>query len=114
MEDAGITRGGRGLLYYARVMNANGLMMAAIADEEVYGKAVIDDDTGVAVIVSEEFYGGNVIEEDEAARLLEAADILVLAGRRIISKAVKMGLVNPDSIMEVKGIQHVQVYKFRY
>ncbi len=114
MEDAGIAGESRGLLYYARVMNANGFTMVAIADEEVYGKAAIDDDTGVSIIVSEEFYGNNVIEEDEAIRLLEAADILVLAGKRIITKAVELGFVNPDSIMEIKGIQHVQVYKFRY
>ncbi len=114
MENARVGSENKGVLYYARIMNANGFTMVAIADEEVYGKAAIDDDSGVAIIVSEEFYGGSVIEEDEAIRLLDVADILVLAGRRIISKAIELGFVNPESVLEIKGIQHVQVYKFRY
>ena len=102
-------------IYYARIMTTpEGLLMVAIADEEVIDKAVRDEERGLQIIVSREFYGERIIDELEAIRLIEEADVLVLAGDRIVSKAVELGYVHPDSILEVKGVKHVQVFKFMY
>ncbi len=101
-------------LYYARVIETDHGLMAVIADEEVMGKAAIDEERGVRIIISREFYGERVIEESEALELLERASILVLAGDRIIGRAVELGLVHPDSVLEVGGLRLVQVFKFTY
>jgi len=101
-------------LYYARVIETDHGLMAVIADEEVMGKAAIDEERGVRIIISPEFYGERVIEESEALELLERASILVLAGDRIIGRAIDLGFVHPDSVLEVGGLRLVQVFKFRY
>ncbi len=102
-------------LYYARVIyTAEGLMMAAIADEEVIDKAARDEERNLQIIVPKSFYGEKVIGDAEAVQLLEEADILVLAGERIISKAIELGFVHPDSVLEVNGLKHVQIFKFMY
>ncbi len=102
-------------LYYARVIETGeGLLLAAIADEDVIDRAVIDEESGLRIVVSREFYGERVIGENEMLELLERADILVLAGDRVVAKAIEMGLVHPDSVLEVKGVKHVQVFKFGF
>jgi len=101
-------------MYYVRTIKIEGGLMVSIADEEVLGKAAVDEETGVRIIVSREFYGGDLVGEDKVEELMRRATVLVLAGKRIIRKAIEMGLVNPDSVLEIKGIQHVQVFKFSY
>lgn len=88
--------------------------MVAIADEEVIDRAVIDDESGVRIIVSRDFYGDKLVDDREVLHLMEEADVLVLTGSRIISKAIELGFVHPDSVLEIKGVKHVQVFKFMY
>ena len=102
-------------LYYARrIYTEEGMLMAVIADEEAMNRAGIDEERGTRIIVSSEFYGSTLVDEKEAVNLMMEADILVLTGSRIIEKAISMGLVHPDSVIEVKGLRHVQVFKFSY
>ncbi|MCE4613505.1 MAG: DUF424 family protein [Desulfurococcales archaeon] len=101
-------------MYYVRVIRIEGGLMVSIADEEVMGKAAVDEESGVRIIVSREFYGGDLVDDDRVEELMREASVLVLAGRRVIKKAIDMGLVNPDSVLEIKGLQHVQVFKFSY
>ncbi len=99
--------------YYVKIYQlSDGGIMAAIADEEVMGKAAYDDETGASIIVSEDFYGGELVDEWEAESILREAEVLVLAGDRIIERAVRLGLVHPDSILKIGGLSHVQVFKF--
>ncbi len=100
-------------MYFAKVYGLDGGgLMAAIADEEVLGKVAIDRSRNIVIMVSESFYKGRLVQEDEAVDLMARADVLVLAGDRIIGKAIEMGLVNPDSVLRIGGLSHVQVYKF--
>lgn len=100
-------------MYYVKFYQLPyGGVMAAIADEEVLGKAAYDEESRVSIIVSEDFYKGDLVDDDNVERVLADADVLVLAGDRIISKAVKMGLVDPESVLRVGGLSHVQVFKF--
>jgi hypothetical protein len=100
-------------MYYAKVMElGGGMIMAAIADEDVIEKAVRDERSGVQILVPRSFYGDKLISEAEAVQLLEMADVLVLTGNNIVEKAIRLGFVHPDSVLEVKGIKHVQVFKF--
>ncbi|MCE4602559.1 MAG: DUF424 family protein [Desulfurococcales archaeon] len=110
MEDCGVGKG-----FSLRLIEVPGYgVMAALADLEELGRVEEDRERGLRLEVSPAFYSGRVVCGEEARRILSMATILVLAGRRIIGMAVEMGLVNPDSILEVNGLPHVQVYKFRF
>ncbi|MEM0366230.1 MAG: DUF424 family protein [Acidilobaceae archaeon] len=91
-----------------------GLTMVSIVDEEVLGSKAYDESRGIVLDVNRSFYEGIVISEGEAVKLLEEANILILVGSRIIGLAVEMGIVNPDSILKVGGIEYVQVFKIIY
>lgn len=89
-----------------------GGVMAAVADEEVLGKTAYDGESGLSLIVSEEFYKGELVDEEKVERILAGADVLVLAGDRVIGKAVSMGLLEPSSVLRIGGLSHAQVFKF--
>lgn len=102
-------------MYYVKFYQLPyGGVMAAVADEEVLGKAAYDDDAGVNIIVSEEFYKGDLVNDEKVEKVLIEADVLVLAGDRVIEKAVKLGLVDPESVLRIGGLSHVQVFKFGF
>lgn len=109
MEDCGLEDG-----FTLRLIEVPGGYMAVIADADVVGRVEEDPERGVRIEVSPVFYGSNVVCREEAVEALREANILVLSGRRIVGIAVEMGLVNPDSILTVNGLPHVQVYKFRF
>ncbi|MEB3773891.1 MAG: DUF424 family protein [Desulfurococcales archaeon] len=110
MEDNNLER-----LYYFKVTEIPGVgLMVAIADADVMGVHVVDEERNIQIIVDKGFYGDTLAGEDRVRSMMMNADVIVLAGDRVISMAIDMGLVNPDSILEVKGVKHVQVYKFKF
>ncbi|WP_062662062.1 DUF424 domain-containing protein [Aeropyrum camini] len=102
------------MFYLRRIETPEGLVMALVTDEDVMDRAVYDEERGVRIIVSRGFYGGGLATEADAIKAIKEADIVVLTGERSVSIGVRMGLVNPDSVLEVKGIKQVQVFKFSY
>lgn len=100
--------------FYLKFIEAGGLLMAAIADEEVLGREAYDPRNGVRIRVSREFYGGRLVGVDEVVEALDKADVLILAGDRCINLAVRLGYVNPQSILRIGDLSHAQVMKFGY
>ncbi|MGC8573396.1 MAG: DUF424 domain-containing protein [Caldisphaera sp.] len=99
--------------YFINIINLDtGEIMISIADKEIMGKKFEDKD--IIIDVSPNFYGNKLINEEEALIYLKSADILILTGSNIVNKAIKEGLVNPDSVLEINGVKHVQVFKFSY
>jgi len=104
--------GGR---FHARVLELPGAgFMVTLVDEEVLGVRVYDESSGIVIDVSRDFYEGVVVGEEEALKLLEEAEILILVGPRIVRLAIERGYVNPDSVLRVKGVEYVQVFKIAY
>ncbi len=102
-----------GVMFLASIRQTPYGIIAYIADEDLVGRAFVDEERQVYVIVSEKDYGGALIGEKEAVHVLVQADYLVLTGKRIINLAVKAGIVHPDSILHVKGVPHAHVIKMR-
>ncbi len=106
----GVLRG-----FYVRVFELpGGGVMTSIVDEEVLGVRVYDSSRGVVIDVSREFYGGDLVGEEEVLRYLEGSDALILVGSRIVGIAVERGLVNPDAVLRVGGIEYVQIIRVLY
>jgi len=101
--------------FYVRIVELpGGGLMTSIVDEEVLGVSVYDRDRGVVINVSREFYGGVLVGEGEVLRYFESSDVLILVGSRVIGMAVERGLVNPDAVLRVGGIEYAQVVKILY
>ncbi len=101
--------------FYVRVVELpDGGVMTSIVDEEILGVRIYDSERRIVIDVSRDFYGGALVEEEDVLRFLEESDILILVGSRIIGMAVEKGLVNPDSVLRVGGIEYVQVIKVSY
>ncbi|MDP8003758.1 MAG: DUF424 domain-containing protein [Caldisphaera sp.] len=90
-----------------------GEIMVSIADKEIIGHKFSSGD-GLVIDVSPIFYGNKLADDEEALLYMKSADILILTGKRIVDKAIKEGIVNPDSVLEIDGVKHVQVFKFSF
>ena len=98
-------------MFYVNVVQTPHGVMAFIADEELVGRAFVDQEEQRILIVSESLYAKDLVEEEDVRKIMERADVLVLTGERTISIALELGFAHPDSILRVKGVPHVHVYK---
>ncbi|AFZ70107.1 hypothetical protein Calag_0330 [Caldisphaera lagunensis DSM 15908] len=100
--------------YYINIINLEtGEIMISMADKEIIGKKFEQRD-GIVIDVDQNFYGSKLVDDEEALIYLKSADILILTGSKIVDMAIKEGIVNPDSVLEINGVKHVQVYKFAF
>ena len=60
--------------------------------------------------ISEEFYGKKEFAWEEVAARMRNGRNINLVGNVTVEMAVKEGLVNADSVIEIEGIKHAQVY----
>ncbi len=100
--------------FYLRYINTGDMLMAAITDEELLGKTVEDKNSGIRIDVRESFYKGELADEEDVIEAMNKADVLILTGDRCIKLAINLGLVNPEAVMRIGEISHVQVMKFSY
>ncbi|MCL1978736.1 MAG: DUF424 family protein [Methanomassiliicoccaceae archaeon] len=79
----------------------------AACDQEILGMTFRGD--GVKIKVSEIFYGGEPISEDAFVERTRSVTIMNLVGNRVVSRAVKEGLVSEESVMVIGEVKHAQV-----
>ena len=85
--------------------------MVLVADEDLVGRSFVDREEGYILMVPESLYSGRLAEESEAADEIRSADIIVATGERAVGLVVRLGLASPESVINIRGIPHVQVYK---
>ncbi len=93
---------------------AYGVRVVYISDEDVVGRVERDDDRGIVLSVPEILSEGELVDESGAIDAIREADVVVLYGRRIIEVAVELGFVAEESVLDVNGLRHVQIFKFSY
>ena len=86
----------------------NDLLVGA-CDEELLGKKFTDGK--FQIDVAKEFYDGKRVNADTLKRYLENATIANLVGNETIDCAINMGLIDPDSILRIKGVPHAQMVR---
>ena len=80
----------------------------AVCDSEILGKKF---EEGEEVLdVTESFFKGDLIEEMDMKELLQEEYNFILVGNEIVKIAIGLGLVEKDSVKEVEGVKHAQVY----
>jgi hypothetical protein len=94
---------------YLRIFKEQNCVMVAACDQSTLGKTFCEGKKRLEV--APKFYGGDLCSIDETMQVLEKADIGNLVGRRVIDAAVQKGLVDPDAIIKIGGVPHVQIIK---
>ena len=86
----------------------NDILIGA-CDEKLIGKKFTDGK--FQINVSKEFYDGKRIDRETLKKYLEDATIANLVGKETVNCAIKIGLINPDCIIKIKGVPHAQMVR---
>ena len=101
-------------LVYLNIHVVSGEKIAAICDEELFGKKLVDSTLGIEFNVSGPFYGGELVPVEYAMAKAREADIINLVGKRSVEAAMREGFVHPEAVLEIAGVPHAQVVKVLY
>ena len=82
----------------------------AVCDSEILGKTLVDKEREIEFTVSKDFYGSENFEWDEIANSISNGRNVNLVGNEIIDLAIKNGLVDSKSVIEIEGVKHAQIY----
>ncbi len=94
---------------YLRIFKEKGYVVVAACDSNVLGRTFREGK--LKLEVADRFYGRDLCGIEETMQALQAADIGNLVGGKVIDAAVQRGLVDPDAIVTIGGVPHVQIIK---
>ncbi|UCB58696.1 MAG: DUF424 family protein [Thermoplasmatales archaeon] len=84
-------------------------LLVGACDENLIGKKI--EDGKFQLEIKKEFYDGERVSPDILKQFLAEATIANLVGETTIKVAIKMGLIDPDCIIRIKGIPHAQMVR---
>jgi len=88
----------------------NDILIGA-CDENLIGKKFVNGK--FQIDVSKEFYGGKRISIEVLKKYLKDVTIANLVGKNTVNCAIKMGLIDPECVMRIKGIPHAQMIRMK-
>ena len=92
-----------------KIYKQGGDILIGACDEKLIGKKFVDGK--FQIYVSREFYDGERVNIEVLKNHLKNATIANLVGEKTVQCAIKLGLVDPQCIMKIKGVPHAQVVK---
>jgi len=104
-----VRKNGQKFMISVKVYKQGNETLVGACDEQLIGKKF--EDGKFYLDVSKDFYGGQRISIEALKTYLENATIANLVGERTVKCAIKLGLVDPDCILRIKGIPHAQIVK---
>lgn len=87
---------------------SNGLLLA-ICDEDILGKKF--EEGKLQLDLSSSFYKGDNVSEEHVSEMLKAARIINLSGKKSVSLAIKLGIVDEDNVIWIAGMPHAQAVR---
>ncbi len=95
---------------YMKIHRApDGTTIVAACDRELRNTTLRQGD--LEIRISEGFYGNHETSEDELSAALSDADTINLMGQRVVSLAIRIGLVAEGGCMVIGNVPHAQVYR---
>lgn len=82
-------------------------LVIGACDEHLLGKKFRKGK--LQIDVAKNFYDGQRIDKKTLEKFLLEATIANLVGRETVACAIKLGLVNPQCILTIKGVPHAQI-----
>ncbi len=87
----------------------DGTILVAACDRELLNTTLTHGD--LEVRIDEGFYGNRETSEEELKAALADASTINLMGRKVVSLATRIGLVNENGCMIIGNVPHAQVYR---
>ncbi len=84
-------------------------LVIGACDEDLLGKKFKKGN--LQIDCSRQFYDGERITPEAFEKILGDATIANLVGKKTVACAVKLGLINPDCILKIKGVPHAQMIR---
>jgi hypothetical protein len=91
---------------YVKKFLSKGEVVVAACDPELLGKCFKEG--RLVLDVKKEFYQGNLLSVEEALSTIESSTIANIVGERIVSNAIKAGLICEESVLRVSKVPHAQ------
>jgi len=99
-------------MFSFKVHDNSGTQILAIADAEIIGKSLAHND--LEIEVKESFYGSETADEKKILELVKtfskSESSINIIGNRIIELLIKHGLITHDSVINLSGTKHCQIY----
>lgn len=94
-----------------KVHSTGGATIMAICDEDVLGRTFRSKE--LKFRVTEDFYGGDPTEPEVILRTIPQVQSVNAVGKESIKLLVQAGFLDENSVMDVGGTLHAQVYSVR-
>jgi hypothetical protein len=91
-----------------KVHSTGGVSVMAICDEEVLGRTFRNNETEFRV--ARNFYGGDPTEPDVILRTIPQVQSVNAVGEKSIELLARAGFLDENSVMDVGGTLHAQIY----
>lgn len=83
--------------------------VVGICDKELLGKTFKSHE--ITLVINEEFFSGFEATLDEAVHYLRSAYTAMIVGQKIVNKAIKEGLIHPESVIRVNDVPFAQIVR---
>lgn len=97
---------------FVKLHRSGDLSILAICDENLLGGRLTND-KGFSIYIDPRFYGGELVTVDEAFSMMNNVDCINMIGNVVVKEAMKRGLINEDSVIEVCGVLHAQIIEVK-
>jgi len=81
----------------------------AVCDDDLLGNTFREGK--LKLEVKEGFYGGRRSSMAEAMEAVGAADVANLVGSRTVSAAIEKGYADPQAVIRIGGVPHLQIVR---
>ncbi len=84
-------------------------VLVSACDEQLLGKTFKEGK--LQIDASNKFYDGKRVDKKTLSTYLKEATIANLVGPQAVECAVQLGLIDPGSVLHIKGIPHAQMFR---
>jgi len=93
---------------YIKIHKSETAKIIAICDEDLIGKEF--EEGNLYLKVSENFFKGEKKNKEEVKKILKDANSANFVGKKSVSIAVELGLVDEKNVIKIKGVPHAQYF----
>lgn len=91
---------------YVKKFKSQGELVVAACDPEHIGRCY--QEGKLILDVKREFYQGSLVSFEKALEEIESSTIANIVGERIVSEAIKAGLICEEGVLRVASVPHAQ------